>query len=119
MDRIIRWLRVVGLAPFGFAQEDFHGHHQLLRVWGPLLPARWEVYRWPTETGTDEKDRWLRPLPSGSPEMRHRIQLTAELVYSGTDWHAAKRAFAGRYPDGTTDVSRPPVMALHLAGGAR
>lgn len=112
MDRFVRRLRACGLALLGYAQENFHGHHQLLRVWGPFLPARWEVYRWPVGTGSSDLDDWMRPLLVGSSEAYHRIQLSAERVYAGRDWEAAKRAFAGIYSDGTTDVTRPRVAAV-------
>lgn len=107
--RLTMWMRKVGLAPFGFAQEALHAHHQLLRVWGLLLPARWEVYRWPVGTGSSDLDDHLKPLPRGSPEAWHRIQFSADRVYCGHDWDAAKRAMAGMYPDGTTDATRPQV----------
>ena len=108
-DKVKRWLRSHGLAPFGFAQENFHAHHLLLRVWGPLRPARWEVYRWPVGTGADDVRHEVLPLPWGSPEAWRRIQFCAEGVYSGRDWNEALRAFGGEYPDGTTDRTRPPV----------
>lgn len=101
-----QWLRTWGLSMFGYAEENFHGHHQIIRVWGLFQPARWEVYRWAVGTGSDDMDKWMRPLRRGSAEAYHRIQLSAECVYKGGDWKAAKRAFGGAYPDGTTDKSR-------------
>jgi len=106
---LIRLLRLAGLAPFGYQQENFHSHHQLLLVWGPLLPSRWEVYRWPVGTGSYELSKALRPLRLGSYEAYQRIGSCTERVYAGRDWNAAKRAASGLYPDGTSDTSRPPV----------
>lgn len=107
LDRIKRWLKERGLWSFGYEQENFHGHHQLIRVWGLLFPSRWEVYRWPVGTGSEDLARWMLPLKAGSSEARHRIQLSSELVYSGKSWDDAKKAFSGSYPDGTTDATRP------------
>lgn len=114
MKRLLHWARKIGLARFGYTQENFAHHHQLLRVWGPFMPARWEVYRWPAETGSRDLDEWMKPLPFGSIEAYHRIRLSAELVYSGNDWAMARDAFVGEYPDGTTDVIRPIPPAWQL-----
>jgi len=94
-----RRLRNHGLALFGFAQEDFRHHHQLLRVWGIGRPARWEVWRWAVGTGSSDKDDALEPLPFGSNEMYHRIGFLAERVYVGRDWKAAKSAMCGVYQE--------------------
>jgi hypothetical protein len=97
----LRRLRTIfrnsGLASFGFSQEDFRHHHQLLRVWGPLNPAHWEVWRWEVGTVPSDADNAIEPLRFGSLESYHRIGFMAERVYVGNDWKDAKAAMRGVY----------------------
>lgn len=86
------WLRDHGLAPFGFAVDGFRHNTLILFVWGPFVPAHFEVYRWPVGTGWSDVESALRPLPPGSSERYHRIGFMAERIYSGHDFRAAKAA---------------------------
>ncbi len=92
LDSIRRWLRRNGLAPFGFAQEDFRHHTQVLYVWRPLQRASFEVWRWPVETGTEEKDRALRGTRNGTVACYRRIEQSARLVHSGSNFREAMNA---------------------------
>jgi len=111
---VTRWRRRRGLALFGYAQENFHQHHQLLLVWGLGRPARLEVYRWPVGTGSTEADSARGDAPFGSREAYRRIRAHAELVYAGHDWEAARAAFNGRYDPAGGQSDGAFVCGTHL-----
>jgi hypothetical protein len=85
--RLKTWLRKHGLAPFGFTQNFLNNGVLLVRVWGPFLPARWEVRRWMLGS-REHAEAWLAPLPPGSSERYHRIEFSSRLLYAGNDYYA-------------------------------
>lgn len=80
------WLQNHGLAPFGFVDIGFIGHCQMLCVWGFLRPMRWEVW-YHGVCGVNAKTRndFFAPLPPGSRERYHRINLSADRLWQGDD----------------------------------
>ncbi len=65
------------LVPFYYTQEAYHHGVQVLFVsrWGRSC---WEVYSWGPNTGSDDLAFHFKPLPLGSPEYYHRLQLSAD-----------------------------------------
>lgn len=102
-----RRLRNIGLAPFGFVQEDFRHHHQLLRVWELGSLPRWEVWAWPVNTGSSGVDDAYRS-DNACDDARAQyatIQERARLVWAGRNWAEARATFAG--PEGPRPATAP------------
>lgn len=98
MKSVARCAKRWGLHPFGYAQEDYRHHHQLLYIWSPFRRPRWEVRRWHVGMGASDIADWIKPLPFGSLDAYHRIELSAERVHVGRDFHAAKDAMCREVP---------------------
>lgn len=97
--RLTRWLvhSWAGfLVPFYYVQEGYHHGVQVLLVWR-WGRKTWEVYAWPNGMGTDSLRRHFAPLPFGSREYYHRLQLSAEsgmvrLIGRYDTWQEARDA---------------------------
>lgn len=96
-----RWLREHGLAPSGFVFADWVRGAVLIWTFAPLRRARWEVYSDIAELGfgpinsPGDFEEWLAPLPVGSLEALHRLDLGARLVCVTRDQDAARAALQG------------------------
>lgn len=78
--RLLWWLRDSGLAPFGFVEHGWHGRYQLLQVWGPFCPTRWEVRRWLGNKDEVDGRQWvIGSHPHGMTRFR-RIEQWSEYV---------------------------------------
>lgn len=84
------------LVPFFYTQEDFHHGMQVLCVWRWGRPT-WEIYSWGPNMGSEDLRRHFAPLPFGSREYYHRLQLSLEsgmarLVGRYDTWREARDA---------------------------
>ncbi len=91
LHRMLWWLRNHGFGWFGFLDVKFIGHCQIVLRWGLGIPTRYEVWYHGLFGLTEETaDDHYAPLPPGSPERYHRLNLSADRIYAGTDMNVAE-----------------------------
>lgn len=80
----------IGFTSLGYEPMDYRRDTQLIQVWGPFIPARYEVWLWPAGTSRVAIDEAMEPLPLGSPEAYHRMGFLAEKVHVGRNLRVAR-----------------------------
>lgn len=111
--RIRWWLRDHGLSPHGHIEVRFVGNCEIIQRWDLFIPTQWEVwYHGLFGLTAESAEDHYAPLPPGSRERYHRLQLSADRIYAGKSYKKAVRVAEQRMHRARKSLRHGPAVAV-------